>query len=366
MRRKEKNKKWKVLAAWGLLVFLTGCAGGGLSSKTRQEPGSSTTKEERFSKTDFVMDTVLQMTIYGRTDYSDEIKEKLSAAETEELSWRQADSEVFLLNQRCSEGETVEMTEAFSGWAEASLSLAQKSGGAFDPTIGNLTRLWDVEGENPTVPDKSEIQAVMESVGYEAINIEGEQPQGGRRRISMKDGVTLDLGAVGKGIGCDIAGEILGGKRDVQGAVIAVGGSILTYGSKPGGEPWSVAIRDPEGAEGEYVGVIKLEGNAFVSTSGDYEKFFVEDGKKYHHIMDPSTGYPSESDVSSVTVVCVPGKTKGKYPGLLSDGLSTACFVLGTEKGKALLEEYGAEGVLIDKENNVTVTDGLAGSLELF
>ena len=151
----------------------------------------------------------------------------------------------------------------------------------------------------------------------------------------------------------------------MQGAVIAVGGSILTYGSKPDGTAFRVAVQNPDEENGSYMGVIDLTRTACVSTSGDYEKYFVQDGKRYHHILDPATGYPSESGLSSVTVVCPDAGEWKEYAGLLSDGLCTACFVLGEEKGMELLEQYGMEGVFIDKERQVTVTEGLRDSFSL-
>lgn len=341
-----------------LLLVLGGCR------RADFAPQAGKTREEAFSKTDFVMDTVLQMTVYGKKDVTDDIKNSLAAAETKQLSWREADSEVSVINEKCGKGQTVAMEKDFSGWVRESLVLSEKSGGAFDPTIGRLTRLWNIEGDHPVVPEQSAIEERLKEMGYTHINIEESPSDDEKDTISMDEGVTLDLGAVGKGIGCDMAKQVLDEDGDTSGAVAAIGGSILTYGAKPDGESWKVAIRDPKGAEGEYMGVINIEGTAFVSTSGDYEKYFVENGKKYHHILDPATGYPAESGLCSVTIVCVPGQTEGEYPGLLSDGLSTACFILGREKGEALLKEYGAEGVFVDTEGNVTVTEGLKEKFE--
>ena len=315
---------------------------------------------ETFTATNFVMDTVLQETVYGSADVTREIADRLSEIETGQLSWREDGSEVAQINTRCNEGESVAMSDDFYHWTEVSLDLAKNSGGVFDPTIGNLTRLWNIEGENPTVPDQMEIDEALKHIGYEYINIEETD-----KTISMEQGCTLDLGAVGKGIACDVIRDYLEGQEGVSGAVIAVGGSILAYGNKPDGTDWNVAIQDPEGEEGEYMGVLSLPGTVCVSTSGDYEKYFIQDGKRYHHILDPSTGYPSESGLSSVTVVCPDEGQWKDYAGLLSDGLCTACFVLGEEKGMALLEQYGMEGIFIDKEQRVTITDGLKDSFEI-
>ncbi len=305
---------------------------------------------EKYAMTDFVMDTVLNATIYGSEDCTSELKEKLSALENEQLSWRVDTSMAAKINDGCSKGEKVTVNQDFLNWTSQCLDLAEKSQGAFDPTIGNLTRLWNIEGEDPKVPDQSDIDDCLENIGYEHINIEETQ-------ISMDEGTSLDLGAVGKGIGCDIVNEYLTDTEGVEAAVVAIGGSVITYGEKPDGSSWKVAVQDPDSDDGVAMGVLDLTGLHYISTSGDYEKYFEENGKRYHHILDPKTGYPSESGLRSVTIVC--------DNGLLSDGLSTACFILGEEEGMKLLEEYGAEGVFITDENKVVVSQGLKDSFSI-
>lgn len=372
MKRKKRRIEQYMLVL--LCVILTGCAFGNESGrgtvKKAENKRERTEKAESaaFSKTDFVMDTVLAETLYGSEDKTEEIKKLLSSLETEQLSWRKEDSVAAQINRKCGQGKKVSIGEDFARWTKDSLDLAKKSQGAFDPTIGNLTRLWNIEGEDPHVPEQEEIKRELAQIGYAHVKLEnpsttkGDSPQ---TKVSMKKGCTLDLGAVGKGIGCDVVREYLDGQKAVKGAVVAIGGSILTYGNKPDNRAWSVAIQDPEKEDGEYMGVLDIEGTAAVSTSGDYEKYFVENGKKYHHILDPSTGYPAKSGLRSVTVVCRDeGRTRQKA-GLLSDGLSTACFVLGKEKALKLLEEYGAEAVFIDREKKVTVTDGLKDTFSL-
>ena len=173
----------------------------------------------------------------------------------------------------------------------------------------------------------------------------------------IPEGFKIDLGAVGKGIGCDISKEILD-KNDVDGAVISVGGSILVYGQKPDKSPWKIAITDPRGEDESLIlGGLTIDKDCYISTSGDYEKYIMKDGVRYHHILDPSTGYPADSGLISVTIVC--------DNGLLSDGLSTACFILGLEKSQSLLEKYNAEAVFVDKDKNVYMTDGMKDMFEL-
>lgn len=168
--------------------------------------------------------------------------------------------------------------------------------------------------------------------------------------MSIPAEMQLDLGAVGKGVALDEILKTLEAHPEVSGAVISVGGSILTYGSKPEGGAWQIAVTDPLDPS-ESVGVLTLDGGHCVSTSGDYERYVEVDGVRYHHILDPRTGSPAHSDVAGVTIV-----TKD---GFLSDALSTACFVLGQEEGQKLLEKYDAEGLFIDHEGTITMTEGM-------
>ena len=135
------------------------------------------------------------------------------------------------------------------------------------------------------------------------------------------------------------------------------GSSVMAYGEKPDQSPWKVALTDPRDVEGEYLGAIALEDGEFLATSGDYEKYFMENGIRYHHILDPQTGFPVQNGLTSVTVVC--------DSGLLADGLSTACFVLGLDDALKLLETYDADGVFADEEHNLYLTAGMEERFEL-
>ena len=245
-----------------------------------------------------------------------------------------------------SDGKDMEISGELSGYLERILKIARDSDGAFDPTIGKLIRLWDIGGEDQRIPGEDEIRNVLKDSGYEKVSLAGNN-------ISMDEGCSLDLGAAGKGIGCDSVLEYLETQKDVTAALMNLGGSsVMTYGSKPDGSSWNVAVTDPRAEnDEEYLGVVALNGTEFLSTSGDYEKYFIEDGVRYHHIMDPSTGYPAKSGVTGVTVVC--------DTGLEADTLSTACFVLGVEKGSELLKKYNADGLFVDEDHHVYLTDGM-------
>ena len=369
-------------------ISLTSSACGSLPGSDLSGIGTKTDSAdaETWQLNDFVMSTVLTATVYGSEDVTGQIKDRLDRLEHDRLSWRDEKSTAARVNREGAGEAGAEVEEDFVGWVDQCLRLASDSEGAFDPSIGRLTRLWDIEGDHPRVPDREDLDAVMKEIGYEGIHIDrysdsytmgsgdrsseesedktAEESRGeidgesrdeykAAGRILLDSGRTLDLGAVGKGIACDQIREYLEhDKADtVTGAVVSVGGSILVWGDKPDGSDWTVAIQDPRGADGEYMGVLSLNRNTVVSTSGDYEKYFEEDGVRYHHILDPHTGYPADSGLISVTVVC--------RDGLLSDGLSTACFVLGADKGMKLLDRYGAEGIFIDENKKVTITDGI-------
>ena len=335
-----------------LIFTLTSC--GSYNSvrlgKNQEEEGTAAaeTKKE-YSMTDFVMDTVFQAKIYGETDLTKDLHNLLSRLEKQELSWRVPDSEIARVNRDSQAGEKTVISERFFRWTSASLDLAEKSDGTFDPTIGLLTRLWNIEGDNPVVPAGPDIKTTLKKGGRSKVHLDTSA-----LTLTMDDGCTLDFGAVGKGIGCDEAAAFLDASSHVTGAVVSIGGSNLVYGSKPDGQAWKVAIQDPRGQTGDLMGYICLKGTNYVSTSGDYEKYFEQDGKRYHHILDPRTGYPAKSGLISVTVIC--------DNGLLSDGLSTACFVLGKEKALKLLEQYDAEGILVDEDKNITMTEGIRDS----
>lgn len=351
------KKKLSIMA-----VFLSGFLILGGCSKEAAPPEETEQNEtvseetapeepEVYHLSDTAMGTLVTETIYtAGEDPSAQVMELLRDVEKRYLSWREPDSDIGKLNHQAGQGRT-QVDGKIRAYLEETLQLSQDSGGAFDPTLGQLSLLWDVEAENPRVPQEKKIRQCLKKSGYEKIHLDGSE------WAELEKGVSLDLGAVGKGIGGDEAAAFLREDPQIQGGVIAVGGSVVTLGSKPDGSPWKVAVRDPRGGEDEFLGVLTLEGEGYVSTSGDYEKYFMEGGRRYHHILDPFTGYPADSGLISVTAL---GEN-----GLASDGLSTACFVLGMEKGAKLLEKYQAEGIFVNEEKQVYVTEKLMKNFEL-
>ncbi|MBQ8304997.1 MAG: FAD:protein FMN transferase [Blautia sp.] len=299
---------------------------------------------EKYADTDFVMDTTVMTTLYtSGDDVGPELVERIRAEEENILSWTIEGSELYEVNHHSE--ETMTISEELAGYLARTFAVAEDSDGALDPTMGEVIRLWDIGGEDPHVPEKEALAEAMAHRGLSKVSLDG-------RSLTLPEESTLDLGSVGKGIACDLAGDFFRTKPEISGALVSMGtSSVMTYGTKPDGTSWNVAVRDPEGNIDDYIGIVALAGEEYLSTSGDYEKFFEEDGIRYHHILDPATGYPCDSGLSSVTVVC--------GDGLEADALSTACMVLGAEQGTKLLEKYGADGLFLDHEGSIMMTEGM-------
>jgi thiamine biosynthesis lipoprotein len=309
--------------------------------------GCGTKQTETFTNVDFAMGTVINQTIYSDEDVTDEVIDILVNIEDNMLSWRINSSEIANINAMAGQG-LVSVSQEVKDDLQTAVKVGYDSDGALDITIGKLSRLWNIEGENPSVPEDSEIQELLKDVDYKKLQITQEG-------IVISENTSIDLGAVGKGIGCDNINEYFDSRKDVQGAVVSVGGSILVYGTKPDQSNWKVGITDPRGEVGDVFAALTLNNECYISTSGDYEKYFIQDEKRYHHILNPKTGYPSDSGLISVTIV--------SDSGIVSDCLSTACFVLGYEKSLSLLEKYNAQAVFVDTDKKVLVTEGLKNSL---
>lgn len=223
------------------------------------------------------------------------------------------------------------------------LDVCEKSGGAFDFTLGAVSDLWKF-GSTPEIPDGKALADALSHSGYEKITLSGGE-------ITMRDkSAVLDFGASGKGIALDSVRAYLE-TRDVKSAVVSVGGSTLLYGNKD----FTVGIRNPEGNASSYIAKLHM-GEGCVSSSGSYEQFFEQDGKRYHHILNPETGYPVDNGLVGVTII--------SESGLLSDALSTACFVLGIEKGSALAAEYGCTAVFVSQDKKIYI-EGDADIVEI-
>ena len=248
------------------------------------------------------------------------------------ISWRKESSAVGILNK---EGK---VQNKYIGEVIYDMQgLSRLTEGKFDLTVGRVSRLWSIGEENERVPSEKEIKDALKTVGTDKVQAQGYT-------LSVDDGTLLDLGAIGKGYACDLVYNYLS-STDINGAIISVGGSIAAYGDyNKKGDNWRIAVTHPRETD-KYLGVLSLD-EGFVSTSGDYERYFEKGGKRYHHILDATTGYPSESGLISVTVVA--------ESGVMSDALSTACLLVGEKKAIEILEGAGASAILVDENLNIT------------
>lgn len=232
---------------------------------------------------------------------------------------------------------------------EKAVYAAEKTYGAFDVTIGPESSLWDFPAKKK--PDAVTIRKNLNLVNYKWIVTDKV-----KSTVYLREkGMLIDLGGIAKGYAADKAAEVL--KRNgIKGGLVSCAGDIRAFGLKPDGKGWMIGIRNPrmKGKDDEIMATIELKDMA-VSTSGDYERYFILDGKRYHHILDPKTGYPAEGTIS-VSVVA-------PY-GVYTDSFSTAVFILGPEKGMQVLQQMGFEGVFVDSSQKILTTPGLKGKIE--
>ncbi|MBF0127808.1 MAG: FAD:protein FMN transferase [Magnetococcales bacterium] len=274
-------------------------------------------------------------------------------ARIEALMSRMRPQSVVAQLNRGKRGEERVVPAELGGLLEQGLELGRRSGGAFDIGLAPLSDLWGFSLDPPpTAPPPADALAgwleERGSMSGSGIDI-GPAPD---NRLRLANGsVGLDLGGIAKGHAVDRAMEVLR-REGVENALINAGGDMLVAGSK-GGTPWHVGLRDPRDQSG-VVAVLELAGRVALSTSGDYERFFMLDGVRYHHILDPRTGHPARSGLVSVSIQA-PDST-------IADGLSTAVFVLGETAGLALLRHHpGCEALLIREDGGHVRTGGFQG-----
>ncbi len=284
----------------------------------------------------FSMDTVMELTAFGENAKSGILMAEQEINRLSSIFDRgEGASELFLLNEK-GEGK---LSEELATILAHALFLSEETDGAFDPTLAAYSDLWGFYGGDYRLPTQEELSSVVS--GWEKVTLNDAE-------ISL-GGVKLDLGGIAKGYASDRAREVLL-EQGITSAILSLGGNVMTIGGKPNGDPWTVAVTDPQNPSG-YIGTVKVKDSAVV-TSGNYERYFERDGVRYHHILDPKTGCPVENELASVTVIT--------HKGTEADALSTAFYVMGMERTMEYLKEHeGIEVLFITKENQVYLTDGI-------
>ena len=324
------DKKCFLLTPMLVLLLLSGCT-------------SQTVSESR--KNFFAMDTIMDFTIYGQEDLLDQTESMIRSLEAE-MSVTDPDSEIATINENGYGKVTGDTSDLIS----AALSLCQRTGGALDISVYPIVHAWGFTTGHYQVPDDASIQSLLPLVDHTQIDYQQDSGD-----IHLPDGMEIDLGSVAKGYAGQKAADFLK-ENGVTSGLLSLGGNIQAIGSKPDGSPWKIGIQDPFQNESPMM-VLSVTDKSVV-TSGGYERYFQQDGKTYWHIMDPSTGYPAENGLVSVTIVGT--------DGMLCDGLSTSLFVMGLEKAA---DFWGSsddfDAVFVTEDQTVYITEGLADSFAL-
>lgn len=312
------------------------------SCSPAKERGSKVYKETRTS-----IYTIVTITV--SSDSETKAQKAIGAAfkEIERISkllnFYSEDSEVSLINRHAGERPVKVSSETLEIVSKA-LYTAENTDGGFDITVGHVVKLWDFQ--NKIMPDKNVIKEKLKATGYKNIVLDREQST----VFLKKKGMQIDLGGIIKGYIADKVADVLK-KNGIKAGIVSAAGDIKTFGTKPDGSLWKVGIKNPrqKGDNNEIIAVVDLSDMA-ISTSGDYEKFFIKDGIRYHHILNPETGYPA-SECQSVTVIT--------RDAVFTDAFSTGIFVLGPKKGMEVLTRLGLDGIIVDKDGRISITEGI-------
>ena len=315
----------------------------------------------------FAMDTVMRLETPGLSDPA-AVTAGRDAVEALEalLSRTDGGSEISRLNG--ADGQETPLSYPTAALLAAAKDYSLATDGAFDPTVAPVMDAWGFTTDSPRVPDAGTLSALLPLVDSAALTVSVPAPgEDGSARLAL--GQAADLGGIAKGYASDWVEAALR-RNGAQRAMVYLGGNVLVLGTKADGSPWRVAVQDPEDT-GAYAGVLALT-DAFAVTSGGYQRYFEENGVRYQHILDPKTGYPAESGLTSVTVVAAANgpdydsDTPAPGNGAMCDAFSTALFVLGEEKALNFWRTsgYDFELVLVTEDGRVLVTEGLADRFE--
>lgn len=344
------------------MLLFTGC--GNIT-----DADTSTTGNQPISISSIKLNTAVQITIYDSQDKA-LLDDCLALCDKYELIFSRTNekSELYKLNHRkdvsdgdfSTDGQTTpypvsgtadtwHISEDLAALLSEGLDITKESDGAFDIAIAPLTSLWDFTAEDPRVPDDAAIQKALPLCSSDGVTIDGQD-------ITLpSDDIQFDVGAIAKGYIADRLKDFLM-KKGVKSAIINLGGNVLCIGSKPDGTPFKIGIQKPFADRNETEAVMDITGKSVVS-SGIYERCFKQDGKLYHHILNPQTGYPYDNGLISVTII--------SDQSVDGDALSTTCFALGLEDGLKFAEKKGVQAVLITEDYELHYTDGFQDEINV-
>jgi len=307
---------------------------------------NKSTGDNRVTRTNFLLDTIIQITAYGPNaedaiiaafDRISDIQNKMTAVGH--------GSEITKINDAAGISFQKMSPDTFFV-LKRGLYYSEKFKGRFDITIGPLVKLWGIGTEDARVPSAKEIENALEKVNYKALKLNEQE----NSAMLENEGMSIDLGAIAKGYAADEVIRILK-ERGIKSAVADLGGNIFVLGHKPDGSPWRVGIQNPFDSRGSTFAIVEVTDKTLV-TSGIYERYFEENGKRYHHILDTYTGYPVENDLASVTIF--------SDSSIDADALSTSIFSLGLKEGIKQVEAIpDTEAIFVTKDYKVYITSGV-------
>ena len=290
------------------------------------------------------MDTLMSLKVYGSADTCEQLQNKITELDSS-LDASDEKSEIFRLNTE----KSAVVSEATAALLSDSLALCDRLDGCFDLTVYPAVQAWGFTTDDYRVPTDSELKTLSDKIDYTAVTLSDDG------RVSLPDGVMLDLGAVAKGYAADVSRTILADSK-AQAAVLNLGGTICLYGKKPDGSRFTVGIADPENPAG-YFGYLSCD-DTTVATSGGYERYFEHDGKRYIHILDPATAAPVDNGILSVTIV--------SDSGAFADAASTALFVMGLDKATQYCRSHpGFDCIILTDDKNLYLTEGVYNDFTL-
>ena len=292
----------------------------------------------------YVMDTQMTQQWYG--EKAEETCQQIEAAMQElegQISLYREDSEISKINAAAGK-EYVQVSDTVYDLIKRTKELSEESGGVFDLTIAPLSILWDVTGESPKVPSDQEIAKAQSKIDYRKVLLNEEE----RSVMLAEEGMMLDLGGSAKGMAAGLMRDIA--ETNGSQGYVSIGGNVLVVGKKPNGDDIEVGLRDVLGEQNDYYAILRMDGYT-MATSSASDRYFEQDGVRYHHILDPFTGYPGESDLLSVGVV--------SEDGLLADTLSTTIFLKGSECLAEYMNRNDCMVIAVTQDREVVASEKL-------
>ncbi len=314
--------------------------------------GCDSKSEEPVSRETYLMGTIINIKAYGKNaDKAVQASvDKISDIENK-MSLNISTSEINKINKNAGIAP-VKVSKNTFDVVKASLIYSEKTKGSFDITVEPLVSIWGIGTDKARIPSKDEINNALKLINYKDVVINEKEST-----IMLKrKGQAIDLGAIAKGYTADELKKVLL-NYNVSSAFLNLGGNVYVLGNKPDKTPWKIGVQNPLEPRGDYLGIVSVSDKSVV-TSGNYERFFERNGKRYHHIFDTKTGYPAEKGLISVSII--------SDKSIDGDALSTSVYTLGLDEGKKLIESLeDVEAVFVTNDKKVYTTSGLKDTFKL-